>query len=69
LRRHERSEHKLSEELTPGASPNGQSAAGQEALFTAIDRTVLEALRGANLDELKPIEALNLLAALKKQLS
>jgi hypothetical protein len=38
-------------------------------MFTAIDREVLEALRKADLDNLKPIDALNLLAQLKKQIS
>ena len=63
LRRHEQSEHQLSEELSPGATPPEQ-----QALFTPIDRQVLETLRQADLDNLKPIEALNLLAELKKQI-
>ena len=37
-------------------------------MFTAIDQSVIDALRQADLDNLKPIEALNLLARLKKQL-
>jgi hypothetical protein len=37
-------------------------------MFTALDRAVLERLKAADLDELKPIEALNLLAELKKQI-
>jgi DNA mismatch repair protein MutS len=90
LRRHEQSEHQLSEKLTPGAgesatavdatsdlvsasttSPNGhlRRASHQEVLFTALDREVLEQLRKADLDNLKPLDALNLLAALKKQIS
>jgi DNA mismatch repair protein MutS len=67
LRKHEQSEHQLSETLTPGAghSPNN----GQQAvLFTALDRAVLEKLRNADLDNLKPLEALNLLSDLKKQI-
>jgi hypothetical protein len=36
--------------------------------FTAIDEKVLEALRGADLNKLTPLEALNLLAALQKQM-
>ena len=68
LLRHEQNEHQLSEKLTPGNAPaNGASA--QPVLFTAIDREVLDALRAANLDQLRPIEALNLLAELKKQIS
>lgn len=68
LKRHEQSEHELSETLTPGAvdKANGN---GQTMMFTALDREVLKKLRAANLDELKPIEALNLLAELKKQIS
>ena len=64
LRRHEQSEEKLTEELSPGAAP----PVPQQTSFTAIDESVLEALRGADLNHLTPIEALNLLAALQKQL-
>jgi DNA mismatch repair protein MutS len=63
LKRHETNEHKLSEELTPGAA-----APTQSPMFTPIDQSVIDALRQADLDNLKPIEALNLLATLKKQL-
>jgi len=41
----------------------------QEILFTPIDREVLEKLRSLDLDDLKPLDALNLLAALKKQIT
>ena len=68
LRRHEQSEHQLSEKLSPGAS-GPEAAAEQQAMFTAIDREVLEAIRNADLDNLKPLDALNLLAQLKKQIS
>ncbi|HTS10629.1 MAG TPA: DNA mismatch repair protein MutS [Candidatus Limnocylindrales bacterium] len=64
LRYHEQSEEKLTEELSPGAVP----PAAQQASFTAIDESVLSALRAADLDKLTPLEALNLLAALQKQL-
>jgi DNA mismatch repair protein MutS len=64
LRRHEQSEHQLTGELSPGATPGS----GQQALFAAIDREVLNTLRSADLDNMKPLEALNLLAALKKQI-
>jgi DNA mismatch repair protein MutS len=63
LARHEESEHELSEELSPRAP-----AAQQQAMFTPVDRGVLESLRQADLDQLSPLEALNLLAALRKQL-
>ncbi len=68
LERHEQAEHQLSEKLTPGSDAGREPAPEQEALFTALDRKVLDALREADLDDLKPIEALNLLSELKKQI-
>jgi len=69
LKRHEQSEHELSETLTPGALEGANGNGNQRVMFTALDRAVIERLKEANLDELKPIEALNLLAELKKQVS
>jgi DNA mismatch repair protein MutS len=83
LKKHEQSEHALSETLSPGAleetiaGANGAPASTsphrrnghQEVLFTALDRAVLDKLRDSDLDQLKPIDALNLLAELKKQIS
>ena len=96
LRKHEQSEHELSERLSPGADAfAAETAAGgnapgapsenvaprfsvassassprrQEMLFTPIDREALEKLRSTDLDQLTPLEALTLLAALKKQIS
>jgi len=68
LRKHEQSEHALSETLTPGAAMNGNGNGAQNVLFTALDREILDKLKHADLDELRPIEALNLLAELKKQI-
>ncbi len=65
LRGHERSEENLTKELSPGAAPPPP----QQSSFRAIDQSVIEALREADLNSLTPIEALNLLAALQKQLS
>jgi DNA mismatch repair protein MutS len=64
LRRHEQSEEKLTEELSPGST----APLPQQTSFAALDASVLEALRCANLNELTPLEALNLLATLQKQL-
>jgi DNA mismatch repair protein MutS len=66
----------LDEATTNSAgSPAGVAASSpyrrnghQEVLFTALDRAVLDKLRDADLDQLKPLEALNLLAELKKQI-
>jgi len=69
LKRHEQSEHELSETLSPGAAEPGHSNGHQSVMFTPLDRAVLERLRAANLDDLKPLDALNLLADLKKQIS
>jgi DNA mismatch repair protein MutS len=64
LRRHELSEENLTKELSPGAAAAGP----EQTSFAAIDQSVLNALRASDLDKLTPLEALNLLAALKKQL-
>jgi DNA mismatch repair protein MutS len=69
LLKHEQNEHELSETLSPGANGNGNRNGDQAALFTALDREVIDKLRGADLDQLKPLDALNLLAELKKQIS
>ena len=64
LAEHEKSEHQVTQELSPGAG-----AAVQPVMFAPVNQEVLDALRAADLDNLKPLEALNLLDALKKQLS
>jgi DNA mismatch repair protein MutS len=64
LRKHEQSEEKLTEELSPGAKP----PLPEQVSFAAIDEGVLKALRGTDLNKLTPLEALNLLVALQKQL-
>ena len=65
LKVHEQSEEELTEVLSPGASV----PAPVQTSFAAIDQRVLDALREADLNQLTPIEALNMLAALQKQLS
>jgi DNA mismatch repair protein MutS len=67
LKKHEQSEHELTETLSPGAEDFGRDNGNQNVLFTAIDRAVIDKLREADLNEMKPIEALNLLAELKRQ--
>jgi DNA mismatch repair protein MutS len=68
LKKHEQSEHELSGRLTPAGSA-AASNGDQSVLFTPIDREVLERLRSTDLDRLRPIDALTLLADLKKQIS
>lgn len=67
LKRHEQSEHELTETLTPGALQGTNGNGSQGVMFTPLDRAVIDRLKAADLDQLKPIEALNLLAELKKQ--
>ena len=67
LSRHEQSEHNLSERLA--AKPDAPEAGPvQLTIFTPLNAEVVKAIEGADLDNLKPIEALNLLAELKKQI-
>ena len=56
---------------SPGAAirPISRRKGQQEVLFTPLDRAVLDQLREADLDRLAPLDALNLLAQLKKQIS
>jgi DNA mismatch repair protein MutS len=68
LKKHEQSEHQLSEKLSSGAAETADSRTAQSVLFTPLDRAVLDKLRDADLDQLKPLDALNLLAELKKQI-
>jgi DNA mismatch repair protein MutS len=69
LRRHEQKEDKLTEELSPRAASDEADRRAHQTSFTALDESVLEALRGADLNKLTPLEAMVLLAALQKQLS
>ena len=75
LARHEQSEHSLSERLAAEApteeGASGESRAGspvQLTIFTALNAEIVRAIEGADLDQMKPIEALNLLAELKRQI-
>jgi DNA mismatch repair protein MutS len=47
----------------------GAASRPEQTAFAAIDAPVLDALRNADLNHLTPLEALNLLAALQKQLA
>jgi DNA mismatch repair protein MutS len=52
----------------PAADPASPAAAAQLGLFAPHEEAVVEELRRADLDALTPLEALNLLAGLKKRL-
>ena len=62
---HERGEERVSETLSPGAQP----APVQLTIFTPLNQDILQAIAQADLDNLRPIEALTLLARLKQQIT
>jgi DNA mismatch repair protein MutS len=64
LAEHELAEQRATAHLSPGASP----PPAQLTIFTPISQPVLEKLREVDLDRLTPLEALNLLAQLKKEI-
>jgi DNA mismatch repair protein MutS len=61
---HESAERVATGHLTPGASP----PPAQLTIFTPLSQPVLEKLREVDLNRLTPLEALNLLAQLKKEI-
>jgi DNA mismatch repair protein MutS len=67
LTRHEQSEHTLSERLAARPASPEQEAV-QLTIFTPLNAEVVRGIEEADLDNLKPLEALNLLAELKKQI-
>ena len=64
LKLHERTEHVVSEELVK-AEDHGPV---QIQMFEPVGYGIAERIRGLNLDELRPIEALQLLSELQKEL-
>jgi len=64
LAEHENAERQVTGHLSPGADP----PAAQLTIFTPLSQPVLEKLRAVDLNRLTPLEALNLLAELKKQI-
>jgi DNA mismatch repair protein MutS len=67
LMRHEQSEHSLSERLA-ARQESPEAGPLQLTIFTPLNAEVVKAIEGADLDNLKPLDALNLLAELKKQI-
>ncbi len=63
LAEHEAAERQLMGHLSPGSTP----PAAQLTIFTPLSQPVLDKLREVDLNSLTPLEALNLLAQLKKQ--
>ena len=61
---HEKTEHEVTGELTPGARPEPV----QISLFEPVNYEIAARIRKLNLDELRPVEALRLLADLQDEL-
>jgi DNA mismatch repair protein MutS len=64
LAEHEFAEQQATAHLSPGAAP----PSAQLTIFTPLSQPVLEKLREVDLNRLTPLEALNLLAELKRQI-
>jgi DNA mismatch repair protein MutS len=67
LHEHENAEQEASAHLTPGARDDDESSSVQLTMFTPLSQKIVDRLKAADLDHLTPIEALNLLNELKKQ--
>ena len=68
LKKHEENEHQLSDNLTVRARRKPKIVINQLALFTALEEELRNALREIDVDAITPLEALKLLADLKKRL-
>lgn len=66
LREHESAELRATEHLSEGESKRERSV--QLTIFTPLSNTVVDRLRDADLNNITPLEALNLLHELKKQI-
>ena len=66
LAEHEKAERQVTGHLSPGTRSREPPA--QLTIFTPLSQPVLEKLREVDLNHLTPLEALNLLAELKKQI-
>ncbi len=65
LHEHENAEHQATEHLSPGAGEAEPQL--QLTMFTPLSQKIVDRLKEADLNNLTPIEALNLLNELKKQ--
>ncbi len=69
LRLHERTEHVVTEELSPASdTPAQRSQPVQIQLFEPLNYGIAERIRNLNIDQLRPVEALRLLAELQDEL-
>ena len=67
LKKHEESEHQLSDNLTVRAGRKPKIIVNQLSLFTALEEELRNDLRQIDVDRLTPLEGLKVLAELKKK--
>ena len=67
LRKHEENEHQLSDNLTVRARRKTRVMVHQLPLFTAIEEELRNSLRGLDLNNLTPMDALRMLEVLRKK--
>src|SRR5262244_2546334 len=68
LHEHENAEQEATAHLSPGAAAGDQRSSIQLTMFTPLSQKIVDGLKEADLNSLTPLEALNLLHELKKQL-
>ncbi len=68
LAEHEFAEQQATAHLSPGTATGASPPATQLTIFTPLSQPVLDKLREMDLNRLTPLEALNLLAELKKEI-
>jgi DNA mismatch repair protein MutS len=68
LHEHENAEHQASGHLSPGAPDSERTPAMQLTMFTPLSQKIIDRLREADLNNLTPLEALNLLHELKREI-
>jgi DNA mismatch repair protein MutS len=67
LKKHEEKEHDLSDNLTVRARRKPKIVVSQLSLFTALEEELRNVLRELDVDSMTPLEALKLIAELKKK--
>ena len=68
LHEHENAEHEATVHLSPGSNPDAGGSQMQLTMFTPLSQKIVDRLREADLNHLTPLDALNLLNELKKQI-
>jgi DNA mismatch repair protein MutS len=66
LHEHENAEHQATAHLSSGAAATDEGSSVQLTMFTPLSQKIVDRLKEADLNNLTPLEALNLLHALKE---